>query len=268
MGDSIAAGYGATSQARSYAGLYFGHLRASGVTTLRNVSGPGAWSRDLLETQVPAAVNLIDGASDTRVVTIAIGLNDALLRGCTPPTVGLCELGPNLRAAVHALQAALARDPGGELLQVLEYPTIEGAGNYILLGTDGVVDCAGNGADVGVNDVLRCTALEAGAMPVRVRELTRDQLAEDGHPNDSGHRTIAEAHGGAVELSCVVPRAVGRPLAAAKRAITRAGCAPGRVTRVRARARSGTVVRQSPRPGAALPAGGQVALVVSRGAAS
>ncbi len=64
---------------------------------------------------------------------------------------------------------------------------------------------------------------------------------------------------------CRVPRVIGMRLIRAKAAIRRADCSVGRVRSVRARARRGRVVRQSPRAGARLRAGAKVALVVSRG---
>jgi Tol biopolymer transport system component len=66
-------------------------------------------------------------------------------------------------------------------------------------------------------------------------------------------------------VPCVVPRVVGLRLAAAKKRITRAHCAVGRVRRVRAaRRRAGRVVSQSPRAGTRRPAGAKVNLVVGR----
>lgn len=279
LGDSIAAGYGASSQARSFVGLHYGYLRASRqeVDRLQNVSGPGAWSRDLLDVQVPAARNLINDASDTKVITIAVGFVDQG-HGCDEPGGERCRLGPNLRAALEALGQALEGDPGTEAVNVLVYPTIEGAAevNRLLLGADGRVDCAAKGVDVGLDDILYCTAASVGATPVSVRELRQDELAADGHPNDAGHRTIAEAFGGAVELApdppppaaqCIVPGVVGKRLAAARSAIARARCKTGRVTRTFARRPPGVVIRQSPQAGRKLPVRARVNLVVSRGPA-
>jgi PASTA domain/Divergent InlB B-repeat domain len=64
---------------------------------------------------------------------------------------------------------------------------------------------------------------------------------------------------------CVVPRVTGKRLAAARSALAAARCRAGRVTATRSRARKGHVVRQSPRAGTRLRAGGKVDLVVSRG---
>ena len=65
---------------------------------------------------------------------------------------------------------------------------------------------------------------------------------------------------------CVVPSVTRRPLAAAKRTIAEAGCAPGKVRRSLSRhVKKGRVVSQSPRAGTRLRLGAKIALVVSRG---
>jgi len=63
---------------------------------------------------------------------------------------------------------------------------------------------------------------------------------------------------------CVVPRVVGKTLAAARATLTRAGCRVGRVTRRASTARAGRVVRQTPRAGTPLARGARVNLVLSR----
>jgi hypothetical protein len=65
---------------------------------------------------------------------------------------------------------------------------------------------------------------------------------------------------------CVVPNVKGKPLAAARRAIRRAGCTTGRIRRsYSASVRSGRVIAQAPRPGARKPARAKVSLVLSKG---
>jgi hypothetical protein len=69
-----------------------------------------------------------------------------------------------------------------------------------------------------------------------------------------------------VARRCVVPNVKGKPLAAARRAIRRAGCTTGRIRRsYSASVRSGRVIAQAPRPGARKPARAKVSLVLSRG---
>ena len=64
--------------------------------------------------------------------------------------------------------------------------------------------------------------------------------------------------------SCRVPRLIGKTLAAARRALRRANCALGRVTRRRSSGPPGRVVRQGRRAGTGLPRGSRVMLVLSR----
>jgi hypothetical protein len=65
---------------------------------------------------------------------------------------------------------------------------------------------------------------------------------------------------------CVVPNVRRKPVAAARRAVRRAGCRPGRIRRsYSASVRLGRVISQSPRAGARRAAGTKVNLVLSRG---
>jgi beta-lactam-binding protein with PASTA domain len=64
---------------------------------------------------------------------------------------------------------------------------------------------------------------------------------------------------------CVVPKVKGKKLRAAKRALVRAHCRPGKVTRRYSRIRRGRVISQRPRPGKHLKPGAKVRLVVSKG---
>jgi len=69
--------------------------------------------------------------------------------------------------------------------------------------------------------------------------------------------------GGAVK--CLVPNANGKKLAAAKKAIVKAHCAVGKVSKKRSKhVRKGNVISESPGAGKSLPSGTKVTLVVSR----
>jgi beta-lactam-binding protein with PASTA domain len=69
-----------------------------------------------------------------------------------------------------------------------------------------------------------------------------------------------------VVVRCVVPNVKGKKLATARTTLTRRRCRLGRVTRrYSAKVRLGRVIAQSRRPGARLPRGTKVNLVVSRG---
>jgi hypothetical protein len=68
-----------------------------------------------------------------------------------------------------------------------------------------------------------------------------------------------------VQLRCVVPRVIGKTLAAARIAIFNANCRVGRVERAYSAKRKGRVIAQSPRPRTRRAEGGRVNLLVSRG---
>ena len=65
---------------------------------------------------------------------------------------------------------------------------------------------------------------------------------------------------------CVVPKVKGKRLAAAKRAIRRAHCSVGKITRAySAKVKRGRVIAQKPKPGTTRPQGARVSLKVSKG---
>lgn len=75
----------------------------------------------------------------------------------------------------------------------------------------------------------------------------------------SVHATFAK------KTACVVPKLKGKTLKAAKRALTRAHCRAGKITKKYSRVKSGRVISQKPRPGKHLRVGARVNLTVSKG---
>jgi uncharacterized delta-60 repeat protein len=68
------------------------------------------------------------------------------------------------------------------------------------------------------------------------------------------------------DAACVVPELRRKPLASARRALTRAGCVPGRVSRrFSSTVKKGRIVSQRPGAGASVAAPARVDLVVSKG---
>jgi len=208
LGASAAAGTGASVPSKGWVNLYFGYLASngSGVTRLENLARAGDTTADLRTRQVPGAVSLIDGSSDTLRVTIGIGRNDF----CASANDPRCPVGDNLRAIFTTLNEALARDPGDETIQIAEWYNSdigteqESATRAYLLGSDLKVDCSGTGSALGLNDLIHCIALEKNALAVDLLPVFDATgvsfLADDHfHPNDAGHRAIALAFGGAVE---------------------------------------------------------------------
>jgi lysophospholipase L1-like esterase len=208
LGASAAAGEGASVPSKRWVNLYFGYLASngSGVTRLENLARAGDTTTDLRTRQVPGAVSLIDGSSDTLRVTIGIGRNDF----CASANDPRCPVGDNLRAIFTTLNEALARDPGDETIQIAEWYNSdiateqESATRTYLLGSDLKVDCSGTGSALGLNDLIHCIALEKNALPIDLLPVFGAAgvsfLADDHfHPNDAGHLAIARAFGGAVE---------------------------------------------------------------------
>jgi uncharacterized delta-60 repeat protein len=83
------------------------------------------------------------------------------------------------------------------------------------------------------------------------------------HPPSNAQVGLARFLG---DTTCVVPKVKRKPLAAAKRAITKAGCLPGTVTRrFSTNVKKGRIVSQKPGAGASVAATKKVHLVVSKG---
>jgi lysophospholipase L1-like esterase len=205
LGDSVSSGINVSVP---WVSLYFDHLRSSGtgVTSLLNVALAGATSNVLLELELPKALTAIDAADDAIRVTISIGRNDQG-PGCDLPNDATCPTGRNLRTLLRTLNAALARDPGDETIQIMEYYNYEiqtpreAAARVWLLGDDLKIDCSATGPAVGLNDLIHCIALEEHAIPVDVLPIfdaggLAFLDADHRHPSDAGNHAIAQAFGG------------------------------------------------------------------------
>jgi hypothetical protein len=65
--------------------------------------------------------------------------------------------------------------------------------------------------------------------------------------------------------TCTVPKLKDKKLNAAKQALAKAHCKPGRITKKHSKVKKGRLISQKPKPGTHLPLGGKVKLVVSKG---
>lgn len=231
MGDSLAWGDGAsvpehTGYVPRLAG-YFQGASHGGADTLINLGVGGTTTGELIDTQVAEAVELIgDSATDTRVITISVGGNDLLnlINDPTDPCVAdatsatcqgllflaMSQVASNMPVILGTLDAALADDPGDETVFVLlPYNAFSGTGHplegliaQVMRGPDLAFDCAVNPAGYGLDDILGCTAVAFGAIPVdsyplfegRTLELTHMGEGFNVHPNDDGYEVIAKAH--------------------------------------------------------------------------
>jgi lysophospholipase L1-like esterase len=206
LGASITAGEGASVGPKAWVNLYFRYLASngSGVTELRNRAESGASSTTIRSSQLPRVVASINESSDTLRVTVDIGRND----GCENANDPGCPVRDNLRAILTTLNEALDRDPGDEMIQIMEFfnsdiaTPRESETRRYLLGSDSKIDCSGTGSSLGLNDLIHCVAMEMRVLPVDLLPAFDAAgpsfLAGDHrHPNDAGHRAIAQAFGGA-----------------------------------------------------------------------
>ena len=207
LGDSITAGYSA-SEGSDYVSLLFAHYRNTlGVNQLANFGKAGETSTSLFGSQLPSALAEISGPSDTRVVTIDIGLNDYFGERCTfgsDPCTQAFEA--NFSSALSRLQAALDADPGPEVLIALAYyNTFSGTGtdsewamNTVLFGKSMSWSCTDTGDELGLNDAIAQIAGQHGA-EIANTYAAFEQAGQSYidpstlHPNDAGHRAIADA---------------------------------------------------------------------------
>ena len=215
-----------------YVPRFFHALRASTgeeLQVLTNLAVRGETSESFVdEGQLASAVAAInDPDTDVQVVTLDIGGNDllAVLRGdcanpANPACPGAVEEALTLFAARYltilgTLRAALADDPGAETILVMTYYNpfggtgfpVEALADTALLGTDGAINCATNRDDGswGLNDWIACLGMGFSVPGVTVQvvdvyplfgdnALALTHIAElDIHPNNAGHKLIAEA---------------------------------------------------------------------------
>jgi hypothetical protein len=95
---------------------------------------------------------------------------------------------------------------------------------------------------------------------------TRDNAGNWSGGRHLGPIVISVPRGPTVTARCLVPNVRGRTVKQARARLARARCSLGRVTRAYSgRVRKGRIIRQSRRPGARLPRGTRVNIVVSRG---
>jgi lysophospholipase L1-like esterase len=205
LGDSLAAGIGATDPARlGYVPDLFRLVRAKhepSLDRLVNLAVPGETSGSFITGgQLDRAVATVaDQGSNVRLVTLDIGANDllGLLSPGAPcaldPTTSGCQLAVrnalagfavNYPTILGRLDQALGAQSGKERLLVMTpYNAFSGTGNSTfehavdraLLGSDGKIDCAAlavpNDDRVGLNDLIACIGAQFGASVVDVQPL-------------------------------------------------------------------------------------------------
>lgn len=212
-------------------------------------------------------------------------------------TATVTNLGPSPTLVLLRLNMGEGERAGGEFL----YSSSEQSGFELCSGTDPgstSVSCfrnslplaAGSQATITVRSSVQVEG-SGGPVPVTASANSNGSTEDPNHANDSARTTITlSPRQGEEEASrnrgsgtpstgeqptvkptapsgtsaCLVPKLAGKTLAAAKKALAKAHCKLGTLTRRRARGRAGLVLSQKPKAGTRLSSGGRVALVLSR----
>lgn len=192
MGDSLAAGYGAVPATQGYVYLLYkgGVFDKIPNTLLSNVGLIGATSQDVLDKQVPLAINPFMPT----VITLTVGGNDltSILTGADPETV-LENFQLNLTNIFMELRTKL---PEAEIYisNLYDIPEIPGATDVILV-FNGIVDGVASGFGVPVADVF--SAFEGRKGLRLIQRNGADQF--EVHPSNAGHRAMAKAFKAVIE---------------------------------------------------------------------
>ena len=221
LGDSLAFGAGATDPVTSgYVPLVHDGLRASrqcpgcdGLQLL-NLAENGATTETLQETQLPAALSIIearnsddDRTNDVVTVTITIGGNDAfgsLIRICSSSINAICA--EQVREVIGQIERNIT-----DILRQLRAAAGPETSISVMTYFNSLIDCdfqdAAPNADLvlegdpdlsrGLNEVIRQAAARADATVAETYgQLERDDLiggVDCLHANDAGYVKIADA---------------------------------------------------------------------------
>ncbi len=224
LGDSLSAGVGASDRA-STAFVPLVQKGLGGNVGLMNLGHSGDTSQQLLEhgyvDQAVAEIKKRNGDSnpnnDVVLVTLEIGGNDLLGLYFNLVIPGKCptveeslqrpdcvnglrdtldKYAPNLKKAVDSLQAA---DPHLRIVLITLYnPFSGGARTLDTLGELSLEGTPNTPFPEGLNDLIRAQAQASGVILADVYPLflgkSHEYIASDLiHPNDSGHRVMADA---------------------------------------------------------------------------
>ncbi len=203
LGDSVAAGMGASRRSAAYGEVLFRALVEvePALTRHVNLAIPGETSESLLRRQIERARRELESGR-VRLVTLAIGANDLLgqLAECwyrlaseACRQAGEREVRSVSRNLDEAIRELLSADPGVQIVLVDYYDPVgqilPRSRVYVAELNEAIVSLA---SSLGL-PVVRISALFNG----REGELTRI-FAFDVHPNDEGHRLIAEMLAGVI----------------------------------------------------------------------
>lgn len=186
LGDSLAAGYGAIPATQGY--VY--QLYQEGVfdkvtnTLLSNAGVPGVTSRQVLDHQVPQAIE----AFRPTVITLTVGGNDLLriLKGANAGQV-LSEFQTNFTLILQNLRTAL---PNTRIVvsNLYTIPQIAGADQIVPIFNDIVAGVA-SAFNVPVADVYSAFHGRHGLLLIERHGAAPDEV----HPTNAGYRVMAQA---------------------------------------------------------------------------
>jgi lysophospholipase L1-like esterase len=190
MGDSLAAGYGAIPATQGYAYLLYkgGVFDKIPNTLLSNVGLIGATSQDVLEKQVPLAIDPFK----PDVITLSVGGNDlaGILADPTAAPQILENFGKNLFAIFSQLQNGL---PEAKIYinNLYDIPEIPGARAAVQAFNQIVEGVAANPMfNVPVADVFSAFEGRKGLLLIQRNGADPFEV----HPSNAGHRAIAKAY--------------------------------------------------------------------------
>ena len=186
MGDSLVAGYGAIPATQGYVYLLYkeGVFDKVTNTLLSNAGVPGVTSRQVLDHQVPQAVE----AFRPTVITLTVGGNDLLriLKGANAGQV-LSEFQTNLTLILQNLRTAL---PNTRIVvsNLYTIPQIAGADQIVPIFNQIVAGVA-SAFNVPVADVYSAFHGRHGLLLIERRGAAPDEV----HPTNAGYRVMAQA---------------------------------------------------------------------------
>jgi len=186
LGDSLVAGYGAVPATQGYVYLLYKEGTFDKVTNtlLSNAGVPGVTSRQVLEHQVPQAIE----SFRPTVITLTVGGNDLLriLKGANAGQV-LSEFQTNFTLILQNLRAALP-DARIVVSNLYTIPQIPGADQVVPVFNQIVAGVA-SAFNVPVADVYSAFQGRHGLLLIERPGAAPDEV----HPTNAGYRVIAQA---------------------------------------------------------------------------
>jgi lysophospholipase L1-like esterase len=187
MGDSLAAGYGAIPATQGFSYLLYkkGVFDKIPNTLLSNVGLIGATSQDVLDKQVPLAIDPFE----PDVITLSVGGNDIVKFLASPnPQEVLDNFYTNLTDIFTQLREELpkAKIYTNNLYDIPELPGIRG----IVQTFNGIIEERAGFFNVPVANVFSAFEGRKGLLLIQRNGADPFEV----HPSNAGHRAIAKAY--------------------------------------------------------------------------